>query len=69
MKNFRVFGALIVAAMLAQGCASTSARKMSSKKKLMPPKLKESYALMEDTENVDLDILRRGNKVRGLSEY
>ena len=69
MKRFRVFGAIILAAMLAQGCASTSTKKMSSKKKLMPPKSKESYALMEDAETVDLDILRRGNKVRGLSEY
>ena len=69
MKSLRVFGAIILASMLAQGCASTSVKKMSSKKKLMPPKSKESYALMEDTENVDLDILRRGNKVRGLSEY
>ena len=69
MKNFRVFGALIVAAMLAQGCASTGTKKITSKKKLMPPKLNESYALMDDTEKVDLEILRRGNKVRGLSEY
>jgi hypothetical protein len=69
MKRYRVFGAIILASMLAQGCASTSVRKMSSKRKLMPPKSKESYALMEDEETVDLEILRRGNKVRGLSEY
>ena len=68
----RSFNPLIVATMLAflcQGCASTGSKTANNKKRKMPPKVTESYALMEDFETVDLEILRRGNRARGLSEY
>ncbi len=68
----RTINPLIVATMLAflcQGCASTGPKTANSKKRKMPPKVTESYALMEDFEKIDLEILRRGNKARGLSEY
>ncbi len=68
----KVLNPLIVAGLLAflcQGCASTGHKTVSSKKRKMPPKVTESYALMEDFEPIDLEILRRGNKARGLSEY
>jgi hypothetical protein len=68
----KVMNPLIVASLLAflsQGCASTGHKTATSKKRKMPPKVTESYALMEDFEQIDLEILRRGNKARGLSEY
>jgi|NOAtaT_5_FD_contig_61_742977_length_307_multi_1_in_0_out_0_1 hypothetical protein len=68
----RTFRPLIVATLLGflgQGCASTGQKTGNNKKRKMPPKVTESYALMDDFEKVDLEILRRGNKARGLSEY
>lgn len=68
----KVLNPLLVAGLLAflsQGCASTGHKSAASKKRKIPPKVTESYALMENFDHIDLEILRRGNKARGLSEY
>jgi hypothetical protein len=62
-------GALLFVALSAQGCMTTSARKDVAKKKPVMHKSHESYALMDDGANIDVEILKRGNRARGLSEY
>jgi len=60
--------AVFAAAVLVTGCATTAVKRTVSKKKI-PSQVKESYALVEDSEELDREILKRGNKARGLSEY
>lgn len=65
----RPIGLALVLALVGQGCATTKQRNLSSKKKRMPPSQNHSYALMEEDVKIDAEILRRGNKARGMSEY
>jgi hypothetical protein len=69
MKHLCCVGALMFIALSAQGCMTTSARKAVVKKKPAILKPNESYALMDDSSNIDVEILKRGNRARGLSEY
>jgi hypothetical protein len=69
MKCLRPIGVALFVALVAQGCATTKTSRMSAKKKATPPKQNQSYALMEDDVKIDPEILLRGNKTRGLSEY
>lgn len=70
MKRFRYLGVAILLALMAQGCATTKTVKVAKRKQpISPPSQRESYALVTDDFSLDSDIIRRGNKVRGLSEY
>lgn len=69
MSYLRSVWIAVVLAVLAQGCATTKSSKAVAKKKTVPPKQNQSFALMEDDIKIDAEILRRGNKARGLSEY
>lgn len=69
MKTFRLVAWLVMAMVVCQSCVTTpSKRSVVKKKKLIAPTT-ESYALMEEWDRVDPQVLKRGNKARGLSEY
>ena len=68
MKRLRPIGVALVMAVLAQGCATTS-KKTASKMKVQKRIAESDYALVESTASVDPDIQRRGNRVRGLTDY
>ena len=69
MKTFRLLGVLALAMLIFQSCVTTPAKRHVVKKKKIPAQTHESYALMEDWDSVDPQLLKRGNKARGLSEY
>jgi len=69
MKNFRLFFAALLAICVCQSCVTLPAKRSVAKKKKTPAPTSESYALMEDWDKVDPEVLKRGNKARGLSEY
>jgi hypothetical protein len=70
MKVLSGRACLLLAVLLLQGCMTSGGKKVASKKHQAPAqKLKENYALMDDSSAVDYDIIRRGNKARGLDEY
>ena len=75
MLNFRkTMFAVLSAAMLIQGCASTSGAHKSSVQKQAEAKVKshhkddvnnQSFALWDDSKELDDSVLRRGAKARG----
>lgn len=69
MKLSRPLLAAVLVMFFAQSCKTTSRTVSSKKKPKMPPKVTESFVLMDESEVIDREILRRGNKARGLSEY
>jgi PBP1b-binding outer membrane lipoprotein LpoB len=70
MKTQSVLSLMLLAFIMCQSCATTSTkRSVVKKKKVQAKPLVESYALMEDWEKVDKELLKRGNRARGLSEY
>jgi hypothetical protein len=69
MKTFRLFFAVTLTALLCQSCVTVQSKRSVAKKKKIPAQTSESYALMEDWDKVDPEVLKRGNKARGLSEY
>lgn len=68
MKKLHLISAILIAAIMSQGCASTKARKVS-KNKLKIPRPAQSYALMDEEIRTDPEVVRRGNKARGTDEY
>ena len=69
MKLNKPLLAAVLLLFFAQGCKTTSRTVSIAKKPKMPPKITESFVLMDESEEIDREILRRGNKARGLSEY
>ena len=69
LKRFFVFSLLMAFAATTQSCKTTGSHKVAGKTKPIPHRQNESFALMDESASVDPDILKRGNKVRGLSEY
>lgn len=69
MKFNKPLLAAVLLMFFAQSCKTTSRTVSTAKKPKMPPKITESFVLMDESEEIDREILRRGNKARGLSEY
>ncbi len=71
MKMLRRLGLALLLAATAQGCATVGGKKIAAKKKPMPSAqiVRENYALMDDSVAVDSEIVARGNKARGISDY
>jgi len=69
MKTIRVLGLLLFSFLVCQSCSTTSQKRTIAKRNKVSVKNIESYALMEDWEKLDKEVLKRGNRARGLSEY
>lgn len=69
MKTFRLVAWLVMAMVVGQSCVTTPSKRSVVKKKKFIAPTTESYALMEEWDRVDPQVLKRGNKARGLSEY
>jgi hypothetical protein len=69
LKSLLCVCVLMFLALSAQGCKTVGARHEVAKKTVAIPKMSESFALIEDSTNLDAEVLKRGNRTRGLSEY